>query len=153
DVSVTSATIALQQPPLIWTGFFDPIDNLPSVNKVNAGQSIPIKFSLGGYRGLEIFADGYPASQKASCSNWSTSGSLQEITTVGSWGNDDDDDDDYEYDHDYHSCGDKGHHDSHRHKKSSWKRDSDRDSRGGSSSDDAMKAGLKYSDNKYQLNW
>ncbi|MCY7348902.1 MAG: PxKF domain-containing protein, partial [Pyrinomonadaceae bacterium] len=35
---------------------------MPTVNIVNAGQSIPIKFSLSGYQGLNIVAAGYPIS-------------------------------------------------------------------------------------------
>ena len=40
-----------------------PIENLPSINIVTAGQAIPVKFSLGGDHGLAIFAAGYPASR------------------------------------------------------------------------------------------
>jgi hypothetical protein len=38
-----------------WTGFFQPVDN-NLVNVAKAGQSIPVKFSLGGDQGLEILA-------------------------------------------------------------------------------------------------
>ncbi|HYP53444.1 MAG TPA: HYR domain-containing protein, partial [Pyrinomonadaceae bacterium] len=31
-----------------FTGFFAPVANLPTFNKANAGQAIPVKFSLGG---------------------------------------------------------------------------------------------------------
>ena len=43
-----------------FAGFFPPVDNLPAWNSVKAGQAIPIKFSLGGNKGLNIFATGYP---------------------------------------------------------------------------------------------
>lgn len=50
-------------PPSIlrydWEGFFSPIDN-DATNKVKAGRAIPIKFSLNGDQGLDIFAEGYP---------------------------------------------------------------------------------------------
>jgi hypothetical protein len=52
-----------------WSGFFQPVDNLPRVNTVNAGQAIPVKFRLGGNFGLNIFVTGYPASQNVSCGN------------------------------------------------------------------------------------
>jgi hypothetical protein len=39
------------------------VDNLPVLNKANAGQAIPVMFSLGGNKGLDIFAAGYPKSQ------------------------------------------------------------------------------------------
>ena len=44
------------------TGFLPPIANPPAANHVNAGQTIPVKFSLGGDLGLTVFADGSPAS-------------------------------------------------------------------------------------------
>ena len=34
-----------------FTGFFTPVDNLPVVNQVKAGQAVPLKFSLDGYQG------------------------------------------------------------------------------------------------------
>jgi hypothetical protein len=50
-----------------FTGFFSPVDNRPTVNMANAGQSIPVKFSLGGDEGLDVFAPGYPKSQSIPC--------------------------------------------------------------------------------------
>ncbi len=50
-----------------FTGFFRPVDNLPALNLVKAGQAIPIKFSLGGDKGLDIFAAGYPQSVQIAC--------------------------------------------------------------------------------------
>ena len=43
-------------------GFFSPVDDLPTFNTVKAGRAIPVKFSLGGDQGLDIFAEGYPRS-------------------------------------------------------------------------------------------
>ncbi len=47
---------------VIWgfTGFFSPIDNLPAINSMKAGAAVPVKFSLGGDQGLDIFALGSP---------------------------------------------------------------------------------------------
>jgi CSLREA domain-containing protein len=50
-----------------FAGFFQPVNNLPALNVVNAGQAVPLKFSLGGYYGLGIFAAGYPASGPIAC--------------------------------------------------------------------------------------
>jgi hypothetical protein len=61
----STKTITYQVWP--WTGFLSPIDNPPMINVVNAGNTIPIKFSLGGNRGLNLFAPGYPASQAMVC--------------------------------------------------------------------------------------
>lgn len=43
-----------------WTGFFQPVDKIPVMNTVKAGSAVPVKFSLGGNMGLNIFASGYP---------------------------------------------------------------------------------------------
>jgi hypothetical protein len=43
-------------------GFFSPVDDPPTFNAVKAGRAIPVKFSLGGDQGLDIFAEGYPRS-------------------------------------------------------------------------------------------
>lgn len=51
-----------------FSGFFSPVDNLPTLNQVKAGQNIPLKFSLSGNKGLAILAAGYPASQQVNCS-------------------------------------------------------------------------------------
>lgn len=67
-----------------WEGFFAPVDNLPTVNSVKAGQAIPLKFSLGGYRGMEIFTVGHPASRAHSCDPDLPSDVLEETATPGS---------------------------------------------------------------------
>jgi hypothetical protein len=38
-----------------FSGFFAPVDNLPTRNTVKAGRAIPVKFKLGGDQGLDIF--------------------------------------------------------------------------------------------------
>jgi len=59
-----------------FAGFFQPVDNLPTVNMVTAGSAIPVRFSLNGNKGLDIFAAGYPASAVIQC------GSLDAVSTV-----------------------------------------------------------------------
>ena len=39
-----------------FAGFYSPVDNLPTFNKAKAGSAIPVKFSLGGDHGLDVFA-------------------------------------------------------------------------------------------------
>lgn len=51
-----------------WSGFFQPVDN-DAVNTVKAGSAVPVKFSLGGNQGLNIFAVGYPKLVKTSCTS------------------------------------------------------------------------------------
>ena len=50
-----------------FSGFFQPVDNPSTVNKAKAGRSIPVKFSLGGNQGLDIFKTGYPKFVYTSC--------------------------------------------------------------------------------------
>lgn len=49
-----------------WNGFFQPIDN-NALNVAKGGSAIPVKFSLSGNQGLNIFETGYPRSVKISC--------------------------------------------------------------------------------------
>jgi alpha-tubulin suppressor-like RCC1 family protein len=65
-----------------WRGFLQPIDNAPAVNVVKAGQSVPIKFGLGGYRGMDIFADGSPSSGENSCGG----GELDDVEQISAPG-------------------------------------------------------------------
>ena len=50
-----------------WTGFFRPVDNPPTLNAAKAGRAIPVKFSLNGNQGSDIFEDGYPLSHQINC--------------------------------------------------------------------------------------
>ncbi len=50
-----------------FSGFFPPADNPPTLNMVKAGSGVPVKFSLSGDQGLNIFAAGYPQSMKIDC--------------------------------------------------------------------------------------
>jgi hypothetical protein len=59
-------------PSFLFTGFLAPVANPPAENSFKAGQGVPIKFSLGGNQGLNIFASGSPFSQPASCSTATT---------------------------------------------------------------------------------
>jgi uncharacterized repeat protein (TIGR01451 family) len=55
-----------------FTGFFSPVANPTTVNSVNAGRAIPVKFSLSGNKGLNIFAMDSPSSAPYTCGNVST---------------------------------------------------------------------------------
>jgi hypothetical protein len=63
-------------------GFLRPVDNLPTVNVVKAGQAIPVKFSLGGNQGLAIFAAGYPKVVAMACSG-AMQDAVEETMTAG----------------------------------------------------------------------
>ena len=55
-------------PPTSWPfdGFRSPVNAEPTVNVVNAGSAVPLKFSLGEDRGLGVLA-ATPASQQVPC--------------------------------------------------------------------------------------
>lgn len=53
--------------PFPFRGFLAPVANAPVVNEVRAGSAVPIKFGLGGDRGLGIFVPGYPRSRAVAC--------------------------------------------------------------------------------------
>jgi hypothetical protein len=56
-------------------GPFQPVDPAPAVNTAKAGSAIPVKFTLGGDKGLDVFAGGYPKTTTAGC----TGGASDEI--------------------------------------------------------------------------
>ncbi|QSX77819.1 HYR domain-containing protein [Agrilutibacter solisilvae] len=65
-----------------FNGFFQPVDNV-AVNTVKAGSAIPVKFSLGGNQGLQIFAAGSPASGAMTCSASAPSDEVELTVTAG----------------------------------------------------------------------
>jgi hypothetical protein len=66
-----------------WSGFFQPVDNLPTVNSIKAGSAVPVKFSLGGNQGLSIMAAGYPTSKEVACGSTAPD-AIEETSTAGS---------------------------------------------------------------------
>ena len=67
----------------ISNGFFAPVDNPPAVNSVKAGQAIPVKFSLNGDQGLDIFESGYPKSQDIACDLSGEISDIEETVNAG----------------------------------------------------------------------
>lgn len=66
-----------------FAGFFQPVDNLPVFNVVQAGRAIPVKFSLSGFKGLGIFAAGSPSSGPVACNSSDPASDLTETLTAG----------------------------------------------------------------------
>jgi hypothetical protein len=50
---------------------------------VNAGRSVPLKFSLGGDKGLDVVEAGWPASRPLECATMDPSGELQPVQPAG----------------------------------------------------------------------
>ncbi|MCA1676144.1 MAG: HYR domain-containing protein, partial [Actinobacteria bacterium] len=66
-----------------FDGFFAPVSNPPTRNRINAGRAVPIKFSLGGDRGLDVLAAGWPRSGATSCSASAPIDVVEETATPG----------------------------------------------------------------------
>ncbi len=65
-----------------FSGFLQPVNNAPVVNSAAAGQSIPVKFSLSGNQGLNIFETGFPRSLSMVCGGGATN-SIEETVNPG----------------------------------------------------------------------
>lgn len=50
-----------------FNGFFPPVSAPPALNEAKAGQAIPLRFSLDGNQGLNIFNSGAPSVQQVDC--------------------------------------------------------------------------------------
>jgi hypothetical protein len=70
-------------PRYNFEGFFQPVENLPTPNLVSAGRAIPVRFSLGGDQGLQIFAAGHPASGPIACDASEPGSEVTETVTAG----------------------------------------------------------------------
>jgi hypothetical protein len=66
-----------------FTGFFSPVSNLPTLNVVNAGRAIPVKFSLSGNKGLNIFAANSPYTVSINCDGTSPESDVTETVNAG----------------------------------------------------------------------
>lgn len=73
---------------VVWPtgGFGPPIGGGSRPNEAKAGSVIPVKFSLGGNRGLDILRDGYPATQVYACGTTPPGDATQPTTSVGPGG-------------------------------------------------------------------
>lgn len=83
DDNVGSLSVSVAVVPYDWNGFFQPVDNPPTLNSVRAGSAVPVKFSLGGDKGLSIFAPGYPISQGIGCDSTQPLDAIETTVTAG----------------------------------------------------------------------
>jgi fibronectin-binding autotransporter adhesin len=67
-----------------FSGFFSPVDNAPANNEVKAGRAIPVKFSLGGDQGLDIFESGYPKSVEMPCESTASVDAIEQTLSGNS---------------------------------------------------------------------
>lgn len=59
------------------------MDDLPALNKVKAGQGIPVEFSLNGNQGLYILASGSPSSVQIACDSSAPVDTIEVTVTAG----------------------------------------------------------------------
>src|SRR5215217_2822933 len=71
----------LLTPYIDFDGFYQPVDNFPTLNKTKAGKTIPIRFSFGSDQGLDIFATGYPKSETIPCNSTTPVDSIEETVS------------------------------------------------------------------------
>jgi hypothetical protein len=64
NVAAATASYAVHY---VFTGFGSPIANHPLVNTIRAGQTVPVKFSLGGDHGLAVLLGGMATSTATNC--------------------------------------------------------------------------------------
>jgi hypothetical protein len=69
-----------------FTGFFQPVDNLPTINSAKAGSAIPVKFSLDGDHGLGILARGSPFVQLMVCNSLAPVDAVESVVAVSANG-------------------------------------------------------------------
>ena len=88
DISFTVLTVQASYynfgiaRPLAFGGFLAPV-NGDMANRATAGSAIPVKFSLGGFRGMEIFAAGSPSSRLLSCSTLDEGDDIETTVSPG----------------------------------------------------------------------
>ena len=88
DIATVSITVS-QASQYSFAGFFEPVKNPGPgpryvFNSVRAGSAVPLKFSLAGDQGLDIFAAGFPTSQPVSCALLKSSSGTMRAVTAGS---------------------------------------------------------------------
>ncbi len=67
--------------PFPFSGFGPPVEPAPAFNVAKAGRTVPVKFSLGGDRGPDIFASG-PTATPISCADGTPTGAA--VAAMGS---------------------------------------------------------------------
>jgi predicted extracellular nuclease len=78
-----AAVVGLDLAAGPFAGFFRPIDNRPALNRIKAGQSVPVTFGLGGDQGLGVIAEGFPRSAPIACDSTSLVTGTAQTATPG----------------------------------------------------------------------
>jgi hypothetical protein len=86
QASSLSPFVVAERANYNFSGFFQPVDNLQTVNVVKAGSAVPVKFSLDGDQGLSIFEAGYPVSQGMACPSAAQPDNIEQTVTASTSG-------------------------------------------------------------------
>jgi hypothetical protein len=65
----------------VFAGFKAPVDNPPVMNAVKAGQTVPVKFGLGGDHGLDVLQGGAASSTAITCNSGAPVDAIEETVT------------------------------------------------------------------------
>jgi hypothetical protein len=63
----TASTTVRYEVGSEFKGFRWPIEDFPAINRWIAGETVPVRFSLGGFKGLDVLAPGYPQVADVDC--------------------------------------------------------------------------------------
>jgi hypothetical protein len=90
-ITITVATLQASTwnfaiPRYAFGGFKPPVNGAPIRNGMKAGTAVPLKFSLGGNRGLAIFAAGSPSSQPVACDTGDPYDLVEQTVSAGGSG-------------------------------------------------------------------
>ena len=83
DVRGADVVLPPVGPTYSFGGFQQPVDARPTLNSMKAGAAVPVKFSLGGNQGMNIFAAGYPKSQAIACNDAVDVDGIETTVTAG----------------------------------------------------------------------
>ena len=86
DVRGADLTLPPVGPSYAFGGLLAPVDPLPTLNSMKAGAAVPVKFSLGGNFGLNIFAADYPKSQIVACDSMAPVDGVEQTVSAGGSG-------------------------------------------------------------------
>jgi len=82
SVGTTTADITAWK----FSGFRQPVDGSGVLNRAKAGSAIPVKFSLAGNKGLDIFVTGSPSSKQIPCTTGAVTDDIEETVTANASG-------------------------------------------------------------------
>jgi hypothetical protein len=79
-------SMAVPEHVVSFEGFSPPVDDRPAVNSAKAGNTVPVKFTLGEDEGDSPFADGFPKAQAVACDSGESTSGASSIGSPGSSG-------------------------------------------------------------------